>query len=85
DQYSASLQKLKKDHGVNVYRTDEAILKAQLASWDTVMEDLTKDPFFKKVADSQKAWAHRVAYYDLQASADFKLAFNHHFPKELGF
>ncbi|MCW8971031.1 MAG: TRAP transporter substrate-binding protein DctP, partial [Rhodospirillales bacterium] len=85
DRYSSDLQKLKKDHGVNVFRTDEEILKQQLASWDKVMEGLMEDAFFKKVVDSQKAWAHRVAYYDLLASADFKLAFNHHFPKELGF
>lgn len=85
DRYSADLQTLVNDDGVNVYRTDPSIMKAQLDSWDTVMEDLLKDEFFKKVVDSQKAWAERVAYYDLTASADFKLAYDHYFPGKLAF
>jgi hypothetical protein len=39
-----------------------------------------KDPFFKKVVDSQKAWARRVAFYDLINTADYKLAYQHYFP-----
>ncbi len=83
DSYSRDLQKLKNDHGVNVYRTDESIMKSQLASWDTVLADLVKDPFFAKIVDSQKAWSHRVAYYDIMNSADYKLAYNHYFPGQL--
>jgi TRAP-type mannitol/chloroaromatic compound transport system substrate-binding protein len=49
------------------------------------MVELNKDPFFKKVAESQKAFAKRVAYYDLLNSADYKLAYEHSFPNELGF
>ena len=85
DRYSADLQKLISEDGVNVYRTDESIMKAQLDSWDTVLEDLNQDPYFKKVVDSQKAWADRVAFYDLTNSADFKLAYDHYFPGKLSF
>jgi TRAP-type mannitol/chloroaromatic compound transport system substrate-binding protein len=85
DAYSADLQKLINEHGVNVYRTAESILKAQLDSWDTVLERLNKDPFFKKVADSQKAWSERVAFYDLVNAADHKLAYEHAFPGKLPF
>lgn len=85
DQYSRDLQKLIHKDKVNVYRTDESILKAQLKSWDTVLAKLTKDPFFKKVVDSQKAWSKRVAFYDLTNAADYKLAFKHYFPGELKF
>ena len=49
------------------------------------MVELEKDPFFKKVAESQKDFANRVAYYDLLNSADYKLAYDHNFPGELGF
>lgn len=85
DSYSADLQKLIHEHGVNVYRTDESIMKAQLESWDKVLEKLNEDPFFKKVVDSQREWSRRVAFYDLMNSADYKLAFQHYFPKDLNF
>jgi TRAP-type mannitol/chloroaromatic compound transport system substrate-binding protein len=85
DVYSTDLQKLIGEHGVNVYRTAESILKAQLASWDKVIERLSEDPFFKKVADSQKSWAGRVAFYDIVNAADHKLAYEHHFPGKLPF
>jgi len=85
DRYSNDLQTLKNKDGVKVYRTPEAVMKDQLASWDTVLEGLNKDPYFKKVVDSQKAWSHRVAYYDLNNAADYKLAFKHYFPGEIDF
>ncbi len=85
NQYSIDLQKLKKDHGVNVCRTDQSIMDAQLKSWDKVLEKLNQDPFFKKIVDSQKEWSHRVAFYDLMNSADYKLAFKHYFPGEITF
>ena len=85
DRYSADLQKLINEDGVNVYRTDSSILEAQLDSWDEVLEKLMSDSFFAKVVESQKAWSHRVAFYDLNNSADYKLAFKHYFPGELTF
>ena len=80
DQYSKDLQGLINEDKVNVYRTTQAIMNAQLKSWDKVLKKLTKDPFFKKVVDSQKVWSKRVAFYDLLNSADYKLAYDHYFP-----
>ena len=85
DRYSADLQKLINEDGVNVYRTDESIMQAQLNSWDKVLEGLMEDPFFKKVVDSQKAWSERVAFYDLMNAADYKLAYKHYFPGKINF
>jgi TRAP-type mannitol/chloroaromatic compound transport system substrate-binding protein len=85
DRYSKDLQKLINEDGVNVYRTPQSVMEAQLESWDQVLEDLTEDPFFKKVVDSQKEWSHRVAFYYLMNAADYKLAFEHYFPGELDF
>ena len=39
-----------------------------------------KDPFMKKVMDSQKAWVRRVVYYGMYNSTDYRGAFEHHFP-----
>ena len=86
DQYSKDLQWLMESpQDVNVWRTGEDILKAELASWDKVLEKLNKDPFFKKVVDSQKAWSKRVAFYDIVNAADYKLAYEHYFPGALPF
>lgn len=85
DRYSADLQWLKNEAGVKVYRTPQSIMEDQLKAWDDLMVDLMKDPFFAKVATSQKEFAKRVAYYYLNNAADYKLAYNHVFPGELGF
>ena len=83
DNYSRDLQKLINESGVNVYRTPESIMQAQLASWDKTLEALNEDPFFKRVVESQREWAERVAFYDLMNSADYRLAYNHYFPGKL--
>jgi len=85
DRYSNDLQTLINEDGVNVYRTPQSVMDAQLKSWDSVLEGLVKDPFFAKVVASQKAWSERVAFYDLMNSADYKLAYEHYFPGRLGF
>ncbi|MDZ7843077.1 MAG: TRAP transporter substrate-binding protein [Gammaproteobacteria bacterium] len=83
DQYSKDLQGLINEDGVNVHRTDQSIMDRQLEAWDTVMEDLMQDPFFKKTVDSQREFAHRTAFYMLNNQADYRLAFEHYFPGEL--
>ena len=49
NQYSADLQKLQTEHGVNVKRTPDSVLQAQLEAWDKILPPLMEDPFFKKV------------------------------------
>ena len=56
--YSADLAKLMNEHKVNVYQTSDAILAEQLKGWDKIVGDFSKkDPFFKKIIASQKAYA----------------------------
>lgn len=83
DRYSADLQGLIKEDSVKVHRTPKSVMEAQLKAWDTVLEKATKDPFFKKVVDSQKAWGERVGYYYITNAADYPLAYNHYFPGKL--
>ncbi|MGE0212772.1 MAG: TRAP transporter substrate-binding protein [Parvibaculaceae bacterium] len=84
DNYSKDLQALSAA-GVNVKRTPQSIMETQIASWDKLLETLNQDAYFKKVVDSQKAWCERVVYYDLMNAADYKLAYNHHFPGKITF
>lgn len=56
--------------GVQIFMTPPDILKAQLDAWDKIIDKYTNDPqvgpFFKKVLDSQKAWASRVVPWKVQ-------------------
>lgn len=85
DRYSSDLVDLRDNNGVNIYRTPESIMAAQLDSWDTVLQDLEKDDYFARVVKSQKDWSDRVGYYMLLNQADYKLAYEHYFPNKLGF
>jgi len=83
DNYSKDLASLQKDKGVNVMRTSQEILDAELKAWDEIIPDLEKDAFMKKVLDSQRDWVSRVVFYELMNSPDYALAYNHYFPGKL--
>jgi len=81
DYYSKDLQELITKDKVNVIRTPKSVFDAQIKAWDGLIELLGKDPFMKKVMDSQKAWVKRVVYYGMLNSADYRIAYEHHFAK----
>ncbi len=81
DRYSKDLAAIKA-RGVKVTPTPKPILDAQLKAWDAVIQKLSAaDPFFKKVVDSQKAYAQRVVGFQLEYEADQKAAYEHFFGK----
>jgi len=78
--YADDLIDLQKNHGVNVYRTPDDVMAAQLDAWDVVVDRISgEDPFFAKVIDSQKAYAKKVMGYLLTNSPDYGLAYKHYF------
>ena len=84
DNYSRDLQELKDKHKVNVLRTPKSVFIEQLKAWDILSKRLSdEDPFFKKVVDSQLAWAKRVAYYMFVNEADYALGYEHVFKTKL--
>jgi len=80
DNYSADLQKLQDDSGVNVERTPQDILAAQLDAWDKLIPELEEDELMKRILDSQREWVERVTYYELLNAPDYTLAYDHYFP-----
>ena len=83
--YSKDFDELTTQHKVNVIRTPQSIFEVQLKAWDGLTKKLSdEDPFFKRVVDSQRAWAKRVARYWLFNEADYKAGYEHIFGK-LGF
>ena len=78
DNYSKDLQELRTKEKVNILRTPQDIFDAQIKAWDTIVNRLTaEDPFFKRVWESQKAWAKRVGYYHFFNEADYRSAYEH--------
>jgi len=78
--YSDDLIKLQKESGVNVHRTPDSVMEAQLKAWDVVVDRLSaEDEFFAKVIASQKAYAKDVMNYLNLNQPDYRLAYNHHF------
>jgi TRAP-type mannitol/chloroaromatic compound transport system substrate-binding protein len=64
DRYSKDLEEIKK-RGVQVIKTPDSVMNAQLAAWDKVIANQSQEAFFKKVIESQKAWVKRTAAYML--------------------
>ncbi|MBI5279457.1 MAG: TRAP transporter substrate-binding protein [Burkholderiales bacterium] len=78
DNYSRDLQDLQTKHKVNVIRTPKAVFTEQLKAWDVLTKKMSdEDPFFKKVVDSQLAFAKRVAYYMFVNEADYRTGYEH--------
>ncbi len=78
DRYSNDLAALK-EAGVNVHRTPDSVLQAQLAAWDKVITAQSTEPFFAKVAESQKAWTKRVVGLQFDVEVDQRMAYDHFF------
>jgi TRAP-type mannitol/chloroaromatic compound transport system substrate-binding protein len=78
DRYSKDLEAIKA-RGVTVKKTPDAVLKAQLDAWNKVIEEFSKDPFFKKVVDSQKAWVQRTYAYERLNEPSREMAYDHFF------
>ncbi len=77
--YSTDLVKLMNDHQVNVHKTSDEILRAQLKAWDIVLAEKMNDPLFKKIVESQKAYCKKVMKYLFMNQPDYQLAYEHAF------
>ncbi|HSA88276.1 MAG TPA: TRAP transporter substrate-binding protein [Burkholderiales bacterium] len=84
DNYSRDLQDLMNKHKVKVIRTPRAVFQEQLKAWDGLTKKLSdEDAFFKKVVESQRAFAKRVAYYVNVNEADYKAGYEHVFKTKI--
>ncbi|MBC7208399.1 MAG: TRAP transporter substrate-binding protein, partial [Methyloversatilis sp.] len=83
DRYSTAYQEMQEKQGVKFYKTPDPILKAQLAAWDKVTEKkAAENPMFKKVLESQRAFARRTAKWQNDTTVNFKMAYDHFFSKK---
>jgi TRAP-type mannitol/chloroaromatic compound transport system substrate-binding protein len=78
--YSDDLNKLVKESGVKPFTTPKDILAAQMKSWDKVVADFSaKDPLFKQIVESQKAYAKSVMKYLFMNQPDYTIAYKQYF------
>ena len=81
DRNSKDYAEMKKQ-GIKFYKTPDAILKAQLDAWDkVVVKKSAENPYFKKVMESQRAFAERAGQWQNDYMVDFKMAYNRYFAK----
>ena len=82
NRYSQDYVKLQKEHNVKFYKTPDAILQQQLKIWDEMIAKRSaENPLFKKVLESQRAFAERVGRWNGDTSVNFRMAYNHYFSR----
>jgi TRAP-type mannitol/chloroaromatic compound transport system substrate-binding protein len=78
-----ALIELREKHGVKIERTPDDILKKVLVSWDQIAKDeAAKNPFFKKVYESQRAYASQVVPARRAVYAPYELGANYYWPEK---
>ncbi len=83
DQNAKDLLTLVNTHGVTVVQTNPAILKEVLDAWAKVQEQkMSENAFFKKVIESQKAWAQRIVPFRRVAHPDYNFAADYYWKEE---
>jgi len=80
DRYSKDYVELQTKDNVKVYKTPDAVLKRQLEIFDDVAKKKAgENPLFKKIVDSQLAFAKRAVQWEQDTVVSRKMAFDHYF------
>ncbi|HXH13601.1 MAG TPA: TRAP transporter substrate-binding protein [Alphaproteobacteria bacterium] len=78
-QNAEAYKELVEKHNVQVHRTPDDVLLKFLETWDQIAErEAAKDPFFKKVLDSQRQYAGLVVPYRLSTWPMYEFAGNYY-------
>jgi TRAP-type mannitol/chloroaromatic compound transport system substrate-binding protein len=78
-----ALKELREKHGVTIERTPPEILTKILESWDQIAkEESDKNPFFKKVYDSQRAYASQVVPARRFVIPPYEAGANYYWPEK---
>lgn len=77
-----ALVTLRDKHGVKIERTPQDILTKTLEAWDGIAkEESAKNPFFRKVYESQRAFASKVVPARRNVYAPYELGANYYWPE----
>ena len=76
-----AIEEFTKKHGVNLLTTPREINQAFLRTWDQfAKEEAAKNPFFRKVYESQRAYAAKVVPAKRFMFPPYQLQADHYFP-----
>jgi TRAP-type mannitol/chloroaromatic compound transport system substrate-binding protein len=82
-QNADAIIEMQEKHGVQILRTPPDILIAYLKTWDAfAVEEAAKNPFFKKVHDSQRAYASLVVPAKRMMFPPYSFAANYYWPEQ---
>jgi len=80
-QNADAIKELQEKHKVHILRTPDDILYAFLKAWDKIAaQEAEKDPFFKKVLESQRQYASIVVPAKRFMFPTYDFAANHYWP-----
>jgi TRAP-type mannitol/chloroaromatic compound transport system substrate-binding protein len=80
DRYSKDYLEMRTKDGVKFYKTPDAILKRQLEIYDDVAKKKAgENAMFKKIVESQLAFAKRAVQWEQDTVVSRKMAFDHYF------
>ena len=80
DRYSKDYAELQSKDNVKFYKTPDPLLKRQLEVYDDVArKKASENPLFKKVIDSQVAFAQRALRWEMDTLVGRRMAFDHYF------
>ena len=82
-QNADAIKELKEKHGVKIERTPDDILRRTLEAWEEIAKaEAARNPFFKKVLDSQRAWAEQVVQSRRAVALDYSWGANYYWPEK---
>ena len=80
DRYSKDYIELQTKDNVKFYKTPDVVLKRQLEIFDEVAKKKAgENPIFKKIIESQLAFAKRAVQWEQDTVVSRKMAFDHYF------
>jgi TRAP-type mannitol/chloroaromatic compound transport system substrate-binding protein len=81
-QNADAIEEMRTKYGTQILRTQPEILTAFLKTWDEIAkEESAKSPFFKKVLDSQRAYAAKVVPAKRFMFPPYSFTANYYFPE----
>jgi TRAP-type mannitol/chloroaromatic compound transport system substrate-binding protein len=83
-QNADAIEEMRTKHGTQILRTPPEILTEFMKTWDKMAaEESAKDPFFKKVLESQRVYAAKVVPAKRFMFPPYSFAANYYFPEDV--
>jgi len=82
DQDHQAAEDLAVKHGVQILRTPDEVLRAELDAIDKVLDaEAQKNPFFAKVLAAQREYARKTVVHGQKMTPPMEIAVRHYWPK----